>query len=147
MSIAWTTGVQGVDWEELSRLYLAAPLARKDPADLKLAFGNSAFSTFAWDSGRLIGAGRVLADGVDVAYVCDIALLPDYQGTGLGRELVERLMEFARPHRKILLYAVPGKEPLYRKFGFRNLLTAMALFQDMPAAMRRGHIPPETDGP
>ena len=91
-------------------------------------------------AGRLIGAGRVLADGVDCAYLCDIAVLPAHQGSGLGQAIVGWLVERARGHRKILLYAVPGKEPFYRRFGFRRLLTAMAIFPDAEAAVRRGYL-------
>jgi GNAT superfamily N-acetyltransferase len=92
-----------------------------------------------YDKGALVGVGRVLADGVDCAYVCDVALLPSHQGTGLGQQLVARLVELSRGHGKIILYAVPGKEPFYRKFGFRRMRTAMAIFQDAQAAAERGY--------
>jgi ribosomal protein S18 acetylase RimI-like enzyme len=77
---------------------------------------------------------------VDCAYVCDVALLPSYQGTGLGKEIVARLVALSQGHKKIILYAVPGKEPFYRKFGFRRMRTAMAIFQDAQAAADRGYI-------
>jgi ribosomal protein S18 acetylase RimI-like enzyme len=88
----------------------------------------------------LVGVGRVLADGVDCAYVCDVALLPSHQGTGLGKEVVARLVALSKGHKKIILYAVPGKEPFYRKFGFRRMRTAMAIFEDPQAATARGYI-------
>ena len=50
-------------------------------------------------------------DGVDCSYICDIAVLPSHQGTGLGKQLVGDLVERSRGHRKIILYAVPGREP------------------------------------
>ena len=38
------------------------------------------------------------------------------------------------------LYAVPGKEPFYRKFGFKRMTTAMAIFEDQAAMVERGYL-------
>jgi GNAT superfamily N-acetyltransferase len=139
MTYHWSDSTDSLDWDELAALYRAAPLGNKTPEGLKTAFGNSMFRCFVYDKGALVGVGRVLADGVDCAYVCDVALLPSHQGTGLGQQLVARLVELSRGHGKIILYAVPGKEPFYRKFGFRRMRTAMAIFQDAQAAAERGY--------
>jgi ribosomal protein S18 acetylase RimI-like enzyme len=140
MSIVWTDELASVDWDELSALYRIAPLGNKAPADLALVFGNSMFRGFACDDGRLVGAGRVLADGRDCAYLCDVAVHPDYQGRGLGREIIERLLARCRTHRKIILYSVPGKEGFYERLGFRRMTTAMAIFEDQANAQRRGYL-------
>src|ERR671926_90909 len=86
MTIDWTDDWADVDWQELEALYRAAPLGNKNADDLKVVFGNSMFCCFARHDGRLVGAGRVLADGRDCAYLCDVAVLPDYQGTGIGKQ-------------------------------------------------------------
>src|SRR5215475_5276499 len=104
MPIDWTDDLARIDWNELSALYRAAPLGDKAPADLKLVFGNSMYRAFAFDDGTLVGAGRVLADGRDCAYVCDIAVQPTHQGLGLGREIISRLVRLSEGHRKIILY-------------------------------------------
>ncbi|MBR0790798.1 GNAT family N-acetyltransferase [Bradyrhizobium manausense] len=140
MSIVWTDDLAAVDWNELSALYRIAPLGNKAPADLALVFGNSMFRAVAFDEGRLIGAGRALADGRDCAHLCDVAVHPDYQGRGLGRDLVARLLARCRGHRKIILYAVPGKEGFYARLGFRGMATAMAIFDDQVSAYRRGYL-------
>jgi N-acetylglutamate synthase-like GNAT family acetyltransferase len=140
MALVWTDSIDGIDWNELAALYLAAPLAKKDPADLRRAFSNSMFTRFALEDGKLVAAGRVLADGVDVAYLCDVALLPGYQGRGLGSIIVADLLALARGHKKIFLYSVPGKEGFYARLGFRRMTTAMAIFDDQDAAIRRGYL-------
>lgn len=140
MALVWSDSLDNVDWQELSALYQAAPLGQKTPHDLQLAFSHSMYKCFVREQGRLVGVGRVLADGVYVAYVADIAVLPSHQGTGLGKEIVARLVDLAKHHRKIILYAVPGKEPFYRKFGFRRMRTAMAIFDDPQLAQTRGYI-------
>ena len=138
--ITWSQSIAGIDWHELEALYRAAPLGNKDAAGLQIVYTNSRYCCFAFDQGKLVGAGRALADGLDCSYVCDVAVLPSHQGTGVGKQIVAMLVELSQGHRKIILYAVPGKEPFYRKFGFRRMLTAMAIFPDMQDAIERGYV-------
>jgi predicted N-acetyltransferase YhbS len=141
--ISWTDDLSTVDWNELAALYRVAPLGDKSATDLRLVFGHSMFRAFAFDDGRLVGAGRALADGRDCAYLCDIAVHPSHQGRGLGKEIVQRLVRLSAGHRKIILYSVPGKEPFYASFGFRRMTTAMAIFADQARAFAAGYL---TDG-
>jgi GNAT superfamily N-acetyltransferase len=138
--ITWTDHSDDLDWDELEALYRLAPLGNKRADHLRTVFGNSRYRWFVRDEGRLVAAGRALADGADCAYLCDIAVLPSHQGLGLGRQIVTRLLDDARGHQKVILYAVPGKEGFYRRFGFLRMLTAMAVFRDPAAAIQRGHL-------
>lgn len=88
----------------------------------------------------MVGAGRALADGIDTSYICDMAVLTQYQGTGLGKQIVGKLVDLSRGHKKIILYAVSGKEPFYREFGFARMRTAMAIFDNQLLARERGYI-------
>jgi len=138
MTIVWSDDWVDVDWHELEALYRAAPLGNKNAADLEVVFGNSMFSCFARDNGRLVGAGRVLADGRDCAYLCDVAVLPSHQGTGIGKQIIERLLAQSQSHAKVILYAVAGREPFYAKFGFLRMKTAMAIFRNRESAIEKG---------
>lgn len=140
MAVTWSDSLAGFDWNELEALYRAAPLGNKNAAGLQTVFTNSRFRAFAFEAGRLVGAGRALADGADCSYICDVAVLPSHQGTGLGKDIVSRLVALSQGHKKIILYSVPGKEPFYRKFGFRRMLTAMAIFEDHAQAAERGYV-------
>lgn len=140
MPLEWSDATEAMDWEELSALYRAAPLGDKPAAGLELVFSNSRYRCFVRQDGKLVGAGRALADGRDCSYICDIAVLPSHQGSGLGKQIVAKLLELSRGHRKIILYAVPGKEPFYRRFGFRRMKTAMAIFEDEAGATARGYL-------
>ena len=79
---------------------------------------SSMFTCFAYHDGALVGAGRVLADGVDCAYTGDVAVHPEHQGRGLGGAIIRRLVELAGDHKQIILYASPGTEGFYRRLGF-----------------------------
>jgi ribosomal protein S18 acetylase RimI-like enzyme len=140
MAVTWSDSIARFDWAELEALYRAAPLGNKSAAGLQTVFTNSRYRVFAFEDGQLVGAGRALADGADCSYICDVAVLPSHQGTGLGKEIVSRLVALSQGHKKIILYSVPGKEPFYRKFGFRRMLTAMAIFENQSQALERGYI-------
>jgi len=140
MQLDWSDTLVDIDWHELSALYRAAPLGEKSPKWLATAFGNSMFRCFVREGGQLVGVGRALADGVDCSYICDVAVLPSHQGTGLGREIIARLVAQSHGHRKIILYAVPGREGFYKKLGFRRMTTAMAIFEDQAVARSRGYL-------
>jgi GNAT superfamily N-acetyltransferase len=137
-SCTWVDGAAAVDFDELSHLYLVAPLGVKPPDALRTVFGNSMFSTFGYRDGVLVAAGRALADGLDCAYLADVAVHPDHQGRGLGREVITRLVTAAAGHKKIILYANPGAEPFYARLGFLRMNTAMAIWSDPAAALASG---------
>jgi GNAT superfamily N-acetyltransferase len=135
---AWVHDLEAVDLAELSALYRIAPLGDKPPEALATVFGNSMFMCFAYSGGVLAGAGRALADGLDCAYLADVAVHPDHQGRGLGTEIIRRLVELSRGHKKIILYANPGTEGFYAKLGFLRMNTAMAIWPDPDRAIASG---------
>jgi ribosomal protein S18 acetylase RimI-like enzyme len=143
MDLNWRFDQETIDWHELSNLYRIAPLGDKKPEALKIAFSNSRFKCFVFDNEKLIGAGRALADGIDCSYLCDVTVHPDYQGLGLGKEIINKLKEFSAGHKKIILYANPGKEGFYKKLGFLRMRTAMAIFQNQVRAIEAGLIDEE----
>ena len=140
VNLSWVYNQKQVDWQTLSELYRRAPLGEKSPRDLETVFSRSMFKCFVYDADTLVGAGRVLADGADCAYLCDVAVHPAYQGRGVGRGIVEKLVSASTGHKKIILYANPGKEGFYEKLGFRRMKTAMAIFRDREAAVTSGVI-------
>ena len=135
---SWVHELSAVDLQELSRLYRIAPLGDKPPQALATVFGNSMFMCFVYAGGVLAGAGRVLADGLDCAYLADVAVHPDHQGRGLGTAIIRQLVAFSCEHKKIILYANPGTEGFYGKLGFLRMNTAMAIWQDPARAIESG---------
>jgi len=138
MQFDWTYTQTNINWDELSNLYKIAPLGDKKAPALKTVFSNSLFKCFVFHEHKLIGAGRALADGVDCSYICDIAIHPDFQGFGLGKQIINTLKEFSSEHKKIILYANPGKEGFYKKLGFKKMNTAMAIFENQDLALKNG---------
>lgn len=113
------------DKAQLAALYEAADLGRRTPDEIARAFQNSRYAVFVLEEGRLVGAGRAFGDEVDCAVICDLAVHPDIQSKGLGEKILEALKHKVRHHRRIILYARPGKESFYLKRGFSRMKTAM----------------------
>ncbi len=138
MGLIWKLDQDGIDWDELSELYRVAPLGIKSAGLLESVFTNSMFKCFVYEGDRLVGVGRALADGSDCSYLCDLAVHPDLQGTGLGKAIMQRLIDLSAGHKKIILYANPGTKKFYGKLGFLKMNTAMAIFADPDKAIGSG---------
>jgi aralkylamine N-acetyltransferase len=123
---------QNVDWLALADLYERAPLGKRDPAQLKRAFEKSYLVCFAFDGGRIVGAGRLISDGEYYANIYDVAVLPEYQGKGIGAKIMGGLLD-SQKIEFLLLTSTIGNEPFYRKHGFRRHKTAMALYRGAKA--------------
>ena len=141
---SWIHDLGGVDMDELSSLYRIGPLGNKPPEALATVFGNSMFKCFVYAGDVLAGAGRVLADGLDCAYIADVAVHPDHQGHGLGKAIMRRLVRLSQNHKKIILYANPGTESFYSELGFLRMNTAMAIWHDPAPAIERGLLSAQT---
>ena len=69
-----------------------------------------------------------------------MAVLPSHQGIGIGKSIIEKLVEFSKGHKKIILYSYPGKESFYKKVGFKRMSTAMAIFENQNQALEWGLV-------
>ena len=135
---AWVYDQNDVNWDELSELYRVAPLGEKPAGALLTVYTNSMYKAFIYSAERLVGAGRAIADGLDCAYLADVAVHPDHQGIGLGKAIIGRLVAMTEGHKKVILYANPGTEGFYLKLGFLPMNTAMAIWADRDMAIERG---------
>ncbi len=127
MQIHLTTDIENISWPDLARIFELAPLGKKrEPEKIEMAFRNSLLKVFAFHENQLVGAGRALSDGVWRAAIYDVAVLPEFQGQGIGSAIIRHLIHAAKVE-VITLYAAPGTEAFYERFGFRKMKTAMAI--------------------
>jgi len=139
VDIQFSTDIDKVSWEDLARVVELAPLGKKDPKKLELAFRNSLVRCFAYHEERVIGAGRAVSDGVWRAAIYDVVVLPEYQGKGIGTQMMRRIVQEANVD-VIMLFAAPGKEAFYGKLGFRKMKTAMAIMSNPELRREKGFI-------
>jgi ribosomal protein S18 acetylase RimI-like enzyme len=89
--------------------------------DLEKAIKNSWYTLSIYDFDKLVGFGRIIADGVHHALIVDLIIHPDYQGKGLGTQLLERLVIRCKKYsiRDIQLFAAKDKYGFYEKLKFK----------------------------
>ena len=94
------------------------------------AIKNGLFSVSAISDGKVVGMGRLVGDGAMYWYLQEIIVHPKYQGKGIGKSIVNRLIEYVKntaiPGSKVTvgLTAAKGKDTFYEKFGFFRKPTA-----------------------
>ena len=140
MDIHFSTDIENISWVELARVFELAPLGKKrEPEKFEIVFRNSSIKVFAFHGTKLVGAGRALSDGLWRAVIYDVAVLPDYQGKEIGSKIIRHLTRTANVD-LVMLFAAPGKEIFYERFGFRKMKTAMAIMPNEDEARKRGLI-------
>lgn len=128
-----------INWEEVCEVLHKAGLSTRSADETQKAFEGSYLKVFVFHEERLVGTGRAISDGVYQAAIYDIAVLPEYQGKGIGRRIIENL------HKKlegfnIILYANPTAENFYKKLGYSKMLTGMARFKNEAVMREKGFI-------
>ena len=84
-----------------------------------------------YDGDRQIGFARAVSDGVTVAYLADVYVLPAYRGRGLGLSLVREIVEGGEAdwaEVRWLLHTADA-QGLYRKIGFAEGLPTYPLME------------------
>ena len=87
---------------------------------------HTTFLSVARDGGKIVAMGRMLFDFGYTAYLGDVIVRPEYQGRGIGKKIVEHLinktMEAAYEGERIMfiLGAAKDKEGFYEKLGFQR---------------------------
>lgn len=84
------------------------------------AMSASWYIVSAYDGERLAGFGRVLSDGKLHALITEMIVLPDYQGQGIGRDILKYITDICVEHqiRDIQLFSAKGKAGFYEKYGY-----------------------------
>lgn len=110
--------------EEFISLWKSVWSSPPEPEQTRLAMEHSLFRVSVWDGDEIVGMARMIGDMGLCCYVKDVIVRPEYQGRGVGRLLIEELLDFVRSHGIpgtdifVELSAMPDKIPFYEKFGF-----------------------------
>ena len=118
---------------EFGDLFDSVGWPRYEPASSSAALEGSLLGTVALADGQVVAMGRVVGDGGKFFYIQDLIVRPEYQGRGIGRHIVSRLLaaiqEMAPGAAFIGVFATPEAIPLYEKLGLDGAfggLTGMA---------------------
>ncbi|MBW6410654.1 GNAT family N-acetyltransferase [Clostridium weizhouense] len=128
-----------INWDYVSNILKKVGMSYFEGEMHRRAFENSYTTIFIFDDDKLIGFGRAISDGIYQAAIYDVAVLPEYQGKGVGKKILESIIK-CTPQCNFILYASPGKEIFYEKMNFKKMKTGMALFYDAEKKQAKGFI-------
>lgn len=139
MELTIQRNTEGIEWEDVKSLLLRTDMTTYSAKLHQKAFENSSKVVFVFHGDILIGCGRLLSDFSYQSVIYDVAVDAHSQGKGIGQMIVTLLLE-GEENKNVLLYATPGKEDFYCKFGFESAKTGMCWFIDISSAREKGFI-------
>lgn len=90
------------------------------PDKLVLAMQNYETVFTAWDGDTLVGLISAMDDGVMTAYIHYLLVRPEYQGKGVGKQLLERTKEKYKVYLRIVLNSYNKECGFYEHCGFKK---------------------------
>lgn len=94
---------------------------------------------------KAVAMGRLLGDGALFLQLCDVAVHPDHQRRGLGKRIMQKLVDYVdehAPYAYVSLVAEPKAQKLYPLYGFRDVAPSVGMFR----MMRRQRTLDKQDG-
>ena len=118
-----------IKYNELSAedfIYLWESVWDETPSidQVKLAMENTLFRVSVFDGEKIIAMARVIGDKGLSYYIKDVVVLPEYQGKGVGRILINELLKYVNDNGikntdiYVELCAMPEVAEFYKKCGF-----------------------------
>ncbi len=109
--------------EDVIRVFKSSGITR--PVDqqerIKKMLDHANVIVTAWDQNKLVGIARALTDFSYCCYLSDLAVDQDYQKTGIGKELIERIKEIIGEEVSLILLSAPNAMNYYPKVGFEKV--------------------------
>lgn len=118
-------GLDGLTPSRIETLYRRAPLLRPvgDLDRVWEMFVNASLVITAWNRGHLVGIARVLTDQVLYSYLCDLAVEPDVQRLGVGKALINAILERCKGT-ELILRDSDISSGYYEYLGFKRVENA-----------------------
>ena len=117
MSITYTDKTEYLSANQLEGFFVGWPEHPDQEAHLEILRGSYA-TWLAFDQDRCVGFINALSDGVFYAYIPLLEVLPEYQGHGIGTELVRRMLETLESMYAIDVVCDESVAPFYKAIGF-----------------------------
>ncbi len=126
--VTFREGLEGLTPARIATLYRRAPLLRpvSDLDQVWTMFEQSSMVLTAHYRGELVGIARVLTDGVLNSYLCDLAVAPNVQRLGVGRALINQVLERCEGT-ELVLRDSDISSGFYEKLGFTRVDNAWAI--------------------
>lgn len=124
--VEFSDSTADVDWAALKAALAADSFDNgRTPDQYRISHEQSHAVLFARSEGSFVGNGRILSDGVCNAYLVDIWTATPYRRTGIGSEIVRRLLRTV-PGQHVGLFT-DDMQAFYRTLGFQVQPDGMSL--------------------
>lgn len=109
--------------EDFCRLRKISGLSPRPLDAARAGLPRSCYGVHILWQGTPVGMGRIVGDGALNFDIVDIAVDPDHQGKGLGRQIMEALIAWldANAFKGAYVTLVADVPELYAKFGFESV--------------------------
>ncbi len=118
MSITYQETTNGIGPNDLQGFFVGWPNRPSPEGHLKILRGSDLLVLALSQNCRVVGFVTAITDGVSCAYIPYLEVLPDWQGRGIGTELVTRMMENLKTIYAIDLICDEDVQGFYEKLGF-----------------------------
>lgn len=130
--IEYKTGTDCIDWDSLFELYYKTDGVRgfgraREHKLIKESFLNTYKVITAWEEDLIVGAARMISDGICYGWIHDMAVHPDYRKKGIGKEIINGLTD----GEDNLLFGLTSSfeaVEFYKSLGFKKHKTGMAKY-------------------
>lgn len=115
--------------EDVARVFNASGINRPthDIPRIARMFSEPCLVISAWVDGVLVGVSRSLTDYCYCCYLSDLAVDKQYQGMGIGRELVHQTRRAVGEQVSLILVSAPGACSYYPTVGFESATNAFII--------------------
>lgn len=125
--------------DDYLRLRVVSGLSPKTREGAEAGLPNTWFGVHYLCDGRPVAMGRVIGDGGTAFQIVDMAVEPGHQGKGLGKAIMQALMDRLQSHAPqgsyVSLVADGDAKHLYAKYGFEPVMPKSI---GMATVIRRG---------
>jgi ribosomal protein S18 acetylase RimI-like enzyme len=84
------------------------------------AIASSSVVVCAWQGDQTIGCARAISDFAWCGYLAQLAVIPPYQHQGVGRKLVEHVVEQLDDEVSLLVHSEESAVDFYEMLGFKR---------------------------
>ncbi|QHT60195.1 GNAT family N-acetyltransferase [Paenibacillus lycopersici] len=126
MEIAFDTFVISDNKDKLDHAVIVDYLSRsywanKRPEERILKSIANSVCYGVYEEGRQVGFARIVTDWATVFYLCDVFILEAYQGRGLGKRLIEAIVNAPEYEGVAGLLGTRDAHGLYERYGFEQI--------------------------
>lgn len=117
--------------EDYIHIRVTAGLSGRTIEAATIGLKNSLYAVHIKHGNEIIGIGRVIGDGGCFFEIVDVAVLPSHQGKGVGKMIMNSLMEWIKVNAPKSSYVslIADQPSFYPQFGFKSCAPDEGMYQ------------------